>query len=392
MLVPQAELHTYHENQLFFERHVMETLALVPAYNEGEEEIMRTYLSFKKECREELQLIFFVDGVLKSGADINHNTLQALLNHMDFVKMGNTAPVARFGKDDLASLVADVRTLDDTKNATAEYVAIDRGTDAPSHIAVRIWIKKNNSGKKQSQLKFFEYLSMRSVQPRYLLFVDSDTRFENPAVSALKDALDRANTGKPIPEMGGVTGEIIVENLSAGYYILGATQYFEYKMSHHLGKRAESSFNRVSCLAGAFSMFECRALMDPRVIADFALDTKENSLWHYNKKNLGEDRYLTAQLLEAGYGTSFEPKALSSTVAPDTLRGFIAQRRRWDNSTLVNQIDLIFASKKSVFSLWGGRYTLPWVWNFIDFIFTLFMPGNMILLLCSIVNSIMRIL
>jgi cellulose synthase/poly-beta-1,6-N-acetylglucosamine synthase-like glycosyltransferase len=71
-------------------------------------------------------------------------------------------------------------------------------------------------------------------------------------------------------------------------------------MSHHLGKRAESSFNRVSCLAGAFSMFECRALMDPHVISDFASDSQENSLWVYNKKNLGEDRYLTAQLLEAG--------------------------------------------------------------------------------------------
>jgi cellulose synthase/poly-beta-1,6-N-acetylglucosamine synthase-like glycosyltransferase len=69
-------------------------------------------------------------------------------------------------------------------------------------------------------------------------------------VTALKNALDVANTGKVVPEMGGVTGEIVVENLNAGYYILGATQYFEYKMSHHLGKRAESSFGRVSCLAG----------------------------------------------------------------------------------------------------------------------------------------------
>lgn len=62
-------------------------------------------------------------------------------------------------------------------------------------------------------------------------------------------------------------------------------------MSHHLGKRAEASFGRVSCLAGAFSMFETRALMDPRVISDFATDTSESSLWTYNKKNLGEDRY-----------------------------------------------------------------------------------------------------
>jgi cellulose synthase/poly-beta-1,6-N-acetylglucosamine synthase-like glycosyltransferase len=159
---------------MFFERHVGETLALVPAYNEGEEEIMRTFLSFKRECKEEVQLIFFVDGVRKSGTDVNHNTLQALLNHFDFIKMGKTAPIARFGKDDLAALVADVCTLDETMNATAEYVGQDR-KDVVSHIAIRVWIKKNNSGKKQSQLKFFEYLGKRSVQPRYLLFVDSGT-------------------------------------------------------------------------------------------------------------------------------------------------------------------------------------------------------------------------
>lgn len=390
MLVPQLELHTYDENQLFFQRHVTNSLALVPAYNEGEEEIMRTFMSFKRECKEEVQVIFFVDGVKKNGSDVNHNTLGALLKNFDFIKMGVSGPIATYGKDDLHALVADVLTIGDEKNSTAEYLGQDRN-EPVANIALRVWIKKNNSGKKQSQLKFFEYLGKRCVQPRYLLFVDSDTRFEHPAVGSLIRALDVANTGKVVPEIGGTTGEIIVENLHAGFFVLGATQYFEYKMSHHLGKRAESSFGRVSCLAGAFSMFECRALMDPRIIADFSKDDSNNSIWEYNKKNLGEDRYLTAQLLEAGYGISFEPDALSYTVAPSSLKGFIAQRRRWDNSTLVNQVDLIFADKESVFSLWGGRYTLPWVWNLVDFLFSLVMPGNMILLLCSMITSILHL-
>lgn len=112
----------YNKDQLFFERHVMETLALVPAYNEGEEEIMRTFLSFKKECREESQVIFFVDGVRKNGQAVNHTTLQALLNHFDFVKMGVNAPIARYGKEELQQLLDDVCTLDDTMNATMEYI------------------------------------------------------------------------------------------------------------------------------------------------------------------------------------------------------------------------------------------------------------------------------
>jgi hypothetical protein len=86
----------------------METVALVPAYNEGEEEIMRTFLSFKRECREGCSWSSSSTACARA-ADVNHNTLQALLNHFDFVKMGKTTPIARFGKDDLAALVADVR-------------------------------------------------------------------------------------------------------------------------------------------------------------------------------------------------------------------------------------------------------------------------------------------
>ena len=37
-------------------RHVCELIALGPAYNESENEIMRTYLSFKHHCKEETQV------------------------------------------------------------------------------------------------------------------------------------------------------------------------------------------------------------------------------------------------------------------------------------------------------------------------------------------------
>lgn len=74
-------------------------------------------------------------------------------------------------------------------------------------------------------------------------------------------------------------------------------------------------------------MFECRALLDPRVISGFFKDTNKFSLWEYNKKCLGEDRYLTAQLLEVGYETTFDPRAISSTIVPDSLQGFVAQVR-----------------------------------------------------------------
>jgi hypothetical protein len=76
-------------------------------------------LFFLRECREEVQVIFFVDGVIKSGASVNHGTLQALLNFFDFYKQETGE---RFGKEDLQALVADICTLDDKMNTTAECI------------------------------------------------------------------------------------------------------------------------------------------------------------------------------------------------------------------------------------------------------------------------------
>lgn len=72
-----------------------------------------------RECREEVQVIFYVDGVIKSGQSVNHDTLQALLNFFDFY---NQQTSRKFGKDDLKALIDDVCTLDDKMNATAECI------------------------------------------------------------------------------------------------------------------------------------------------------------------------------------------------------------------------------------------------------------------------------
>ena len=58
--------------------------------------------------------------------------------------------------------------------------------------------------------------------------------------------------------IGGACGEIEVEMTK--FSILGAAQFFEYKLSHYLDKTFEGCFGYQSVLPGAFSIFRWEAI------------------------------------------------------------------------------------------------------------------------------------
>lgn len=63
---------------------------------------------------------------------------------------------------------------------------------------------------------------------------------------------------------GGACGEIQVDlsDFGCGNYLLGAIQYYEYKVSHFIDKSFEAMFGFQSVLPGAFSVFRWRAIKD----------------------------------------------------------------------------------------------------------------------------------
>jgi Glycosyltransferases, probably involved in cell wall biogenesis len=62
------------------------------------------------------------------------------------------------------------------------------------------------------------------------------------------------------------------------------------------------------------------------------------TIWEKNQLDLGEDRTLTTLLIQAGWDTTYVWRAVARTHVPNSLLGFIKQRRRWINSTIVNMV------------------------------------------------------
>jgi cellulose synthase/poly-beta-1,6-N-acetylglucosamine synthase-like glycosyltransferase len=52
----------------------------------------------------------------------------------------------------------------------------------------------------------------------------------------------------------------------------------------------------------------------------------------------GEDRFLTRQIIKAGYETLYTTDAFCFTAAPSTLAGYFAQQLRWRRSNLVDML------------------------------------------------------
>ena len=110
-------------------------------------------------------------------------------------------------------------------------------------------------------------------------------------------------------------------------------QLFEYQIQQQLLKRLESAFaSSVTCLPGAFTLLrynsfrQCVKSMDKvphqSGIVEHLLD-------------LGEDRWLTTEMLMRGMRTDYAPAATMCTEVPSSAVALFKQRRRWFNSSFV---------------------------------------------------------
>lgn len=109
----------------------------------------------------------------------------------------------------------------------------------------------------------------------------------------------------------GVTANIKIGNQNR---ILTVWQQIEYVTGIHAERRSLSLIGSVTTLAGACSAFDRKAL---EAVGGFPTGT------------LAEDTDVTLRLLEAGYRTTFEPRAVALTEAPSSLHDLYKQRFRW---------------------------------------------------------------
>ena len=203
----------------------------------------------------------------------------------------------------------------------------------------------------------------------FMLQIDADTVVAPDSASRMVSAfLDDTR-------LIGVCGETALTNSKSSFVTM--IQVYEYYISHNLAKAFESLFGSVTCLPGCFTMYRIRAaesgkpLFVSREVVEAYANIRVDTLHMKNLLHLGEDRYLTTLLIKyhSKYKTKYLFSAHAWTIAPDTWKVFLSQRRRWINSTVHNLIELMPLSQLCGFCCFSMRFIV-----FIDLLSTLVQP------------------
>ena len=214
----------------------------------------------------------------------------------------------------------------------------------------------------------------------FMLQIDADTVVAPDSASRMVSAfLDDTR-------LIGVCGETALTNSKSSFVTM--IQVYEYYISHNLSKAFESLFGSVTCLPGCFTMYRVRAaesgkpLFVSREVVEAYANIRVDTLHMKNLLHLGEDRYLTTLLIKhhSKYKTKYLSSAHAWTIAPDTWKVFLSQRRRWINSTVHNLMELIPLSQLCGFCCFSMRFIV-----FIDLLSTLVQPVTVAYLVYLIV-------
>ena len=173
----------------------------------------------------------------------------------------------------------------------------------------------------------------------------------------------------------GICGETALSNAKSSFTTM--IQVYEYYISHNLTKAFESLFGSVTCLPGCFTMYRIRAaetgkpLFVSREVVEAYAEIRVDTLHSKNLLHLGEDRFLTTLLLKhhPKYKTKYTFNAHAWTIAPDSWKVFLSQRRRWINSTVHNLVELIPLQQLCGFCCFSMRFIV-----FLDLLSTIVQP------------------
>lgn len=206
-----------------------------------------------------------------------------------------------------------------------EIICVDDGStdDSVAHamrVAARtrgITLVRNarNLGKRMSILH-----ATRAAVGEIIVTVDSDVVVDPDAVRQLV----RRFCDERISAVG---GWVDVRNKHESW--LTRMQVVKYWYSYFVVKNIEWGFRRVMCLSGCLTAYRKSALIaiEPHLANRAILGLPIN---------YGEDRYLTRQLIKAGYLTTMTLDARCKTSVPATLSTYFSQQLRWRRSTIVD--------------------------------------------------------
>ncbi len=183
----------------------------------------------------------------------------------------------------------------------------------------------------------------------YFITVDADTFLEKNAVQNIMNQIVYCNSSC-------VAGNLFVQNPKSS--LISKMQNYDYLLSIASIKRFQGSYQSTLVAQGAFSAYK-------------TYDVRKVGGW---QDVLGEDIVLTYQLLQQGFSSTYEPKAVGYTKVPETLNGLYRQRKRWAIGMLEGLSVVPPWKQGRVFSCYFAYVNLSVVYLDLAFIFG-FIPG-----------------
>lgn len=187
---------------------------------------------------------------------------------------------------------------------------------AEGHPNVLVMRNPHNMGKRKGINRGVQ----AATDAEIIISVDSDV-IVHP--SAVRELVRRFIS----PRIAAVGGRTYVKNRHQNWL----TRMIEIKFyfAQEWLKDLERCFRTVMCLSGCLTAYrrhvllELEPILEARAIAGVPI-------------KYGEDRFLTRQIVKAGYQTIYTTAAWCETAAPANLAGYFSQQLRWRRSNLVD--------------------------------------------------------
>ncbi len=164
--------------------------------------------------------------------------------------------------------------------------------------------------------------AVREATSEIIVSVDSDVIVYPTAV---RELVARFTS----PQIAAVGGRVHVSNPNQNWLTKLQTIKYYYGQEHL--KNLERGLEQVMCLSGCLTAYRRSVLMELEPILE-----NRNVLGVAIK--YGEDRFLTHQIVKAGYKTRMTMDAMCFTKAPPTLKGYFNQQLRWKRSNIVDYL------------------------------------------------------
>jgi len=226
----------------------------------------------------------------------------------------------------IAQTIASLLELDYPKDKLGIIVVDDCSTDRSHHHAraaaadqpqVTVLRNPHNMGKRLSINR-----AVRQSTAEIILSIDSDVIVNRDVIRQLVARFTR-------PEVAAVGGRVHILNANENW--LTRVQAIKYFFGYEYLKNLERAFQSVMCLSGCLTAYRREVLvalepvLEGRAILGVPI-------------KYGEDRFLTRQIVKAGWKTRITLDAVCFTVAPTNISKYFSQQLRWRRSNIVDYL------------------------------------------------------